>query len=58
MELPGPGEPVSFAANIRPLFREKDIPSMSPAFDLGSYDYVRANADEILDEVAAEGDAL
>jgi hypothetical protein len=31
---------------------------MSPAFDLGSYDHVRANADEILDEVAAEGDAL
>ena len=29
VELPGPDEPVSFAAHIRPLFRERDKQSMS-----------------------------
>ena len=42
VELPGPDQPVSFAAHIRPLFRERDKQSMSWAFDLGSYDDVRA----------------
>jgi CDGSH-type Zn-finger protein/truncated hemoglobin YjbI len=46
--LPGPGEQVSFAAHIKPLFRERDRQSMSFAFDLWSYDGVRARADEIL----------
>ncbi len=49
---PGPDEPVSFAAHIRPLFRARDRQSMSFAFDLWSYDDVRAHATEILSRVA------
>jgi truncated hemoglobin YjbI len=47
-QLPGPGEPVGFAAHIRPLFRERDRQSMSFVFDLWSGDDVRAHAAEIL----------
>lgn len=43
---------VGFERNIRPLFRDKDVQSMSSAFDLSSYDDVRANADRILAAVA------
>ena len=43
-----PGQPVHFASDIRPLFRAKDLASMSFAFDLGSYDEVSDNADLIL----------
>ncbi|MGE5137132.1 MAG: CDGSH iron-sulfur domain-containing protein, partial [Gemmatimonadota bacterium] len=46
--LPGPGEQVSFAAHIRPLFRERDRQSMSFAFDLWSYEDARAHASGIL----------
>jgi CDGSH-type Zn-finger protein/truncated hemoglobin YjbI len=46
--LPGPGETVSFAANVKSLFRAKDRQSMSFAFDLWSYDDDRAHAAEIL----------
>jgi hypothetical protein len=53
VELPGPDQPVSFAAHIRPLFSERDQQSMSWAFDLGSYDDVHANAAAILDRLAA-----
>jgi CDGSH-type Zn-finger protein/truncated hemoglobin YjbI len=49
--LPGPGEAVSFAAHIKPLFRASDRQSMSFAFDLWSYDAVRAHAAAILDQV-------
>ena len=42
--LPGPGEPVSFAAHIKPMFRAQDRQSMQFAFDLWSYDDVRAHA--------------
>jgi hypothetical protein len=45
-------EAVGYERDIRPLFREKDVSSMSKAFDLASYDDVRANADEILARVA------
>ena len=38
----------SFARDIRPLFREKDVNSMKKAFDLSSYDDVRDHADAIL----------
>jgi hypothetical protein len=34
----------SFATDIRPLFRDKDVEEMRFAFDLSSYDDVRANA--------------
>ena len=54
-ELPVPGQPVSFAAHIRPLFRERDQEAMSWAFDLGSYDDVRAHAEAILDRLADGG---
>ena len=45
VELPGPDQPVSFAAHIRPLFRGRDRRAMSWAFDLGSCDDVRAHAE-------------
>jgi hypothetical protein len=44
--------PVGFERDIRPLFRDKDVRSMSSAFDLSSYDDGRANADKILATVA------
>jgi CDGSH-type Zn-finger protein/truncated hemoglobin YjbI len=46
--LPGPGQPVGFAAHIKPLFRQRDRQSMSFAFDLWSYDDVRTRAADIL----------
>jgi hypothetical protein len=39
---------VSFAAQIKPLFRAKDRESMTFAFDLWDIDDVRSNADAIL----------
>jgi CDGSH-type Zn-finger protein/truncated hemoglobin YjbI len=47
-ELPGPDQPVSFAAHVKPLFRERDRQSMSFAFDLWSYQDVSSRAAEIL----------
>jgi truncated hemoglobin YjbI len=47
-EVPGPDQPVSFAAHIKPLFRQRDRQSMSFAFDLWSCDDVRARAADIL----------
>ena len=41
-------EAVGYGRDVRPLFREKDVSSMSFAFDLRSYDDVRANANGIL----------
>ena len=41
-------EPVSFATQVKPLFREKDQQSMLRHFDLWSYDDVSAHADAIL----------
>jgi CDGSH-type Zn-finger protein/truncated hemoglobin YjbI len=46
--LPGPGETVTFAAHIKPLFREHDRQSMSFAFDLWSAEGVRQHATDIL----------
>jgi len=42
----------SFSTDIRPLFRDKDIEDMSFAFDLGSYDDVKSNAQAIYDRLA------
>jgi CDGSH-type Zn-finger protein/truncated hemoglobin YjbI len=50
--LPGPGDTVSFAAHIKPLFREHDRKSMTFAFDLWSRDDVQAHAAEILERLA------
>jgi hypothetical protein len=41
-----------FASDIRPLFRDKDIQSMRFAFDLSSYDDVKANARGIYNAVS------
>jgi hypothetical protein len=43
---------VGYERDIRPLFREGDVASMSAAFDLSSYDDVRANADAIYERLA------
>lgn len=41
-------QPISFAQDIKPLFREGDRESMKWAFDLSSYDDVAANSAAIL----------
>ena len=41
-------QPISFAQDIKPLFREGDRESMKWAFDLSSYDDVAQNAAGIL----------
>ncbi|GAC1611944.1 MAG: hypothetical protein NVS3B26_29900 [Mycobacteriales bacterium] len=41
----------SFAQDIRPLFRDKDVQAMKSRFDLSSYDDVKDNADDILETV-------
>ena len=45
-------EAVTFAQDIRPLFRERDVKSMSFAFDLSSYEDVRTNAEAIYGRLA------
>jgi hypothetical protein len=47
------GDRVTYERNIRRLFRDSDIQSMSFAFDLSSYDDVRANAEAIYEKLAA-----
>jgi hypothetical protein len=37
----------SFAQDVRPLFRERDVQSMEFAFDLGEYEDVREHAEAI-----------
>ena len=44
-------ESVSFAAEIRPLFREGDRQAMVYAFDLWDYDDVSEHADAILERL-------
>jgi hypothetical protein len=46
-------KPVSFEAEVKPLFRPKDQQSMLRHFDLWSYDDVSANADAILGRIRA-----
>jgi nitrite reductase/ring-hydroxylating ferredoxin subunit len=41
-----------FSQDIRPLFRDKDVTSMMDAFDLNSYDSVKAHAEAIYGRVA------
>jgi hypothetical protein len=47
------GDGVTYEQDIRQLFRDRDIQSMSFAFDLSSYDDVRANAEAIYEKLAA-----
>ena len=49
--MPADDRPVSFAADIRPLFRPDDREAMDFAFDLWDVDDVRANADAILERL-------
>jgi hypothetical protein len=44
---------LSFARDIRPLFRESDIQSMEFAFDLASYGDVRTHGEAIYAAIAA-----
>jgi hypothetical protein len=44
---------LSFERDIRPVFREKDVESMSRAFDLSSYEDVRDHAEAIHARLAA-----
>jgi len=53
MDPPDEGETVSFAAHIKGLFRERDRQSMEFAFDLWSYEDVKAHARPILDQLRA-----
>jgi hypothetical protein len=43
---------VTYKEGIRPLFRDRDLKSMSFAFDLSSYDDVRQNAEAIYERLA------
>jgi hypothetical protein len=53
VQLPGPDEAVGFEPHIKALFRARDRQSMKFAFDLWSYEDVRANASAILERVKA-----
>ncbi|OBI21114.1 hypothetical protein A5712_16365 [Mycobacterium sp. E2327] len=46
--MPGAGEEVLFERNIKPLFRADDRDSMKWAFDLWSYNDVKAHAAAIV----------
>ena len=46
------GSAPSFAREIASLFRDEDVDSMSFAFDLRSWEDVRANAEDIYERVA------
>jgi hypothetical protein len=43
---------ITFGRDIRPLFNDRDISSMSSQFDLSSYDDVRTNAEAIYARLA------
>lgn len=42
----------SFAADIRPLFRDSDVDEMTFAFDLSDYDDVKNNANAIYERLS------
>jgi CDGSH-type Zn-finger protein/truncated hemoglobin YjbI len=48
-----PGEPISYADHIKPLFRDRDRQSMTFAFDLWSYDDVCKYSDGIMSRIRA-----
>ena len=51
-------KPTSFQADIRPLFTVRDIQAMNKAFNLGSYDDVKAHAAIIFDRIQGIGGAV
>jgi hypothetical protein len=44
-------DPLGFARDVKPLFRERDRPSMRFAFDLWSQDDIAGNSDAILGQL-------
>ena len=44
--------PLSFAQDIRPMFREEDIQEMMEEFNLSKYEDVRARAADIYERVS------
>jgi hypothetical protein len=48
----------SFQSDIRPLFTELDIRAMSKAFNLASYDDVKAHAAVIYDRIRGIGGSV
>ena len=48
MSMAGGGDALSYARDIRPLFRQKDRDSMRRAFDLFDYSDVAAHVDAIV----------
>jgi hypothetical protein len=48
MTSAGEGETLSFARDIKPMFREKDRDSMRSAFDLFDFSDVAGNSDAIV----------
>ena len=48
---------MSFAEDVKPLFRDEDRASMDFAFDLWAYDDVKANATMILERIEEMEDA-
>lgn len=51
IDLPEPGEPVSFDKHIKPLFRTEDRDAMTWAFDLASYEDVSRHAAAICERI-------
>jgi hypothetical protein len=51
-------ERTSFAADIRPLFTDRDIEGMRKGFNLANYDEVKAHAAAIYDRIRGMGGAL
>ena len=51
MTMPAADQPVTFAQDIKPLFRERDRESMTFAFDLWSQADVQAHASGILERL-------
>ena len=51
MSPPTPDAAVGYAADVKPLFRERDRGAMLKAFDLWSYDDVSEHAAAILDQL-------
>jgi hypothetical protein len=48
----------SYQSDIRPLFTDRDIHAMSKAFNLASYDDVKAHAAAIYDRIRGIGGAV
>jgi hypothetical protein len=48
----------SFQTDIRPLFTDRDIQAMSKAFNLASYNDVKAHAAAIYDRIRGIGGAV